>query len=162
MPFCHDPHNYSGSETNRKPDPDGLGMYKGGKVNIVMKNSAAKSRNREAFISMLLKDSEDKWRHKELKEGKLIRLFKGYDWRSKWEWSSRQWQTFWRTCCLPNRHRVHKWGSSCFHSFTCLVSLLRAEAPSLCLLSKQRLWIGRRASKWRQKEQRSESRWNVW
>lgn len=42
------------------------------------------------------------------------------------------------------------------------MSLLRAEAPSLCSLSKQRLWIGRRARKWRQKEQRSESRWNVW
>lgn len=46
MPSCHYPPDSSGPGTNRKPDPDGLDMYEGGEVNIVMKDSGAKSRER--------------------------------------------------------------------------------------------------------------------
>lgn len=46
IPPCRHPPDSSGPGTNRKPDPDGLDMYEGGKVNIVMKDSGAKSRER--------------------------------------------------------------------------------------------------------------------
>lgn len=46
MPSCHCPPDSSGPGSKRKPDPEGLDMYKGGKGNIVMKDSGAKSRER--------------------------------------------------------------------------------------------------------------------
>lgn len=46
MPSCHDPSNSSGPWTNRKPDPDGLDMYEGGKVDIVVKDSGTTAERR--------------------------------------------------------------------------------------------------------------------
>lgn len=62
----------------------------------------------EAFILMLLRDSEDKWKgsNEELDEGKPIWLFKKIWLEIRVRMKRRECQTFWQTCCLPNRHRV--------------------------------------------------------
>lgn len=101
MPSSHDPSNSSGPGTNRKPDPDGLDMYEGGKVDIVVKHSGANSRKKRPSFPCCHTVQISEESIEELEEGKLIGLFKGCDGRSV-----RQ------SRCLPNRHRVCKWGSS--------------------------------------------------
>lgn len=84
MPSCHYPPDSSGPGTNRKPDPEGLDMYEGGKVNIVIRDSGAKSRERRRVhfhAATLYLYSEES--NEELEDGKPIRLFKRCDRRSE-------------------------------------------------------------------------------